>query len=499
MTDLTNAIKQTAKRLSIFAFVILTLLTLALTTSCSKSTTPQEHTGIPAAYEDALFENGKLNDIQLNMNDWDAFVQKTFETQIDGTVEQQLQEKVYDSCNVVINGEEFKNTGIRTKGVYSLLTAINAESNRFSLVLKFNAFDKQKCHGLRMIDLNSNIMDATSMKDAITYDMCRYIGLPAPLCNYAKITVNGEYYGCYLAVEPVGKDFCKRNFGEDYGSLYKPLHNLTYTGFWPSKYKYIEDTVKIERSPFSNVKAALKSVHEKKDIESHVDVDAILKYMAVQTMVVNVDGLTGDTMHNFYLYESDGRISLIPWDYDLAFGGMMLYNEKMLDKRIQDTEQGTFNKEEWLKEKEDAYHDEIRQIINLPIDTPFLGDLSEREFFLNILDNDEYRNKYHEYLSILAEQYVMGGELDKTINTYTEEIQDIVGTEENAHYKANDYTPAMEQLTLFLQKKSESVIGQLNGSIPSDRDGQANSPDKLIDTSDLDVRLMGEEWGSQSN
>ena len=472
------------------------IMTAVTCTSCTEQNIPKEHIGIPASYENALFEKGRLNDIQINMDNWDAFVQKTMETKITGSAEQQLQEKQYESCNVVINGEEILNTGIRTKGIYSLLTAINAGSDRFSLVLKFNAFDKQKYHGLRMIDLNSNIMDATAMKDAVTYDMCRSIGLPAPLCNYAKITVNGEYYGCYLVVEPVGKDFCKRNYGEDYGSLYKPLHNLNYSGFFPWKYNYIKDTVKIERSPFSNVKAALKSVHNKRDIESHVDVDAVLKYMAVQAMVVNVDGLTGENMHNFYLYESDGRISLIPWDYDLAFGGLMLYNDKMHSKRMEATEQGTFNKEEWLQEKEKAYRDEIRQIVNLPIDTPFLGDLSEREFFMNILANDEYRNQYHTYLSVLAEKYVLGGELEKTINTYTAEIQDIVGTENNAHYKAEDFAPAVEQLKLFLQRKSESVIGQLNGSIPSYREGQANAPETLIDTSVLDVRLMGTEWGS---
>ena len=171
----------------------------------------------------------------------------------------------------------------------------------------------------------------------------------------------------------------------------------------------------------------------------------------------------------------------------------MLYNEKMFEKRMRDTEQGTFDKEEWLKEKEIAYRDEIRQIINLPIDTPFLGDLSEREFFMNILANDEYRNKYHEYLSMLAEQYVLGGELEKTINACTAEIQDIVGTENNARYKADDFSPAVDQLKLFLQRKSESVIGQLNGLIPSDRDGQANAPETLTDTSDMDVRLMGTE------
>ena len=95
-----------------------------------------------------------------------------------------------------------------------------------------------------------------------------------------------------------------------------------------------------------------------------------------------------------------------------------------------------------------------------------------------------------------GKQYVLGGELEKTISTYTSEIQDIVGTEDNAHYKAEDFSPAVEQLKLFLQRKSESVIGQLNGSIPSDRERQANAPETLTNTSDMDVRLMGTEWGS---
>ena len=89
----------------------------------------------------------------------------------------------------------------------------------------------------------------------------------------------------------------------------------------------------------------------------------------------------------------------------------MLYIERMFNQRMQDLDQGTFNKDEWFQKKEIAYHDEIRQIINLPIDTPFICDLSEREFFMNIIDNDEYRNKYHEYLSLLAKQYVMEGSL----------------------------------------------------------------------------------------
>ena len=26
-------------------------------------------------------------------------------------------------------------------------------------------------------------------------------------------------------------------------------------------------------------------------------------------------------IHNYYLYEQDGKLSMLPWDYNLAFGG----------------------------------------------------------------------------------------------------------------------------------------------------------------------------------
>ena len=472
-----------------------TLLISSSLTACSEQIEQKPHIGIPAEYETALFTDGTLNEIEIRMDDWDAFIEKEA-TKEHNWIEEILSppEKEYDACDIRINGDEIQNVGIRTKGIYSLQTAVTTGTNKFSLVLKFNQFtDKQKYHGLRMLDLNSCLLDATSMKDAVTYDMFRFIGLPAPLCNYAKISVNGEYFGCYLAVEPVGKDFCKRNYGEDYGSLYKPMHDLCYSRH-SDEYEYLEKMVKIQRSPFSRVKNALKSVHQQKDIEEHVNVDAVLKYMAVQTMVVNLDGLTGEIMHNYYLYESDGRISLIPWDYDMAFGGMLSSDEKMDLQKKEAQENGTFNEDAWRIEKEAANIAEVRQIINLPIDTPFIGELSEREFFLNLLENEAYKAQYHAYLSELAETYVKGGKLDEAIDRFTAEIGEIVGTGEHTYYKSGDFSPAVAQLRLFLQRKAESVICQLNGTIPTTRDEQANAPETLVDTSDINVRLMGDLW-----
>ena len=46
----------------------------------------------------------------------------------------------------------------------------------------------------------------------------------------------------------------------------------------------------------------------------------MLRYFVVHNYVVNGDSYTGNMIHNYYLYEEDGRMSMIPWDYNLAFG-----------------------------------------------------------------------------------------------------------------------------------------------------------------------------------
>ena len=67
---------------------------------------------------------------------------------------------------------------------------------------------------------------------------------------------------------------------------------------------------------------ALKNISEGSNLETCMDVDNLLKYMAVHVFSVNEDSLSGVMAHNYYLYESDGQLNIIPWDYNLALGGM---------------------------------------------------------------------------------------------------------------------------------------------------------------------------------
>ena len=76
--------------------------------------------------------------------------------------------------------------------------------------------------GLDKLVLNNNYADATNMKEALIYDMYQYLGADASLYNYAKISVNGAYWGVYLAIEAVEDSFLLRNYGTQDGELYKP-------------------------------------------------------------------------------------------------------------------------------------------------------------------------------------------------------------------------------------------------------------------------------------
>ena len=70
----------------------------------------------------------------------------------------------------------------------------------------------------------------------------------------------------------------------------------------------------------ANVIRALKALSERKDLDKYLDTDEIIRYFAVHDYLVSYDGYTGMMLHNYYLYENGGRLAMLPWDYDNAYG-----------------------------------------------------------------------------------------------------------------------------------------------------------------------------------
>lgn len=155
-------------------------------------------------YETRLFDTSQVHTIDIVMDGWDSFIET-------------CENEEYAACSVVIDGEVYGNVGIRAKGNTSLSNVSSMDSDRYSFKIEFDQYDSSKSyHGLDKLSLNNLIQDSTMMKDYLTYQLMGQFGAAAPLCSYVYITVNGEDWGLYLAVEGIEDAFLQRNYGNDY-------------------------------------------------------------------------------------------------------------------------------------------------------------------------------------------------------------------------------------------------------------------------------------------
>ena len=456
-----------------------------------------EALGIRAAsrvmgYEDRLFDTSKVHTIDIIIGDWDRFLETA-------------RSEEYSVCSVVIDGEAVNNVGIRGKGNTSLSSVASMDSDRYSFKIEFDQYDSTRTyHGLDKLSLNNVIQDNTYMKDYLAYQMMNEFGVPAPLCSYAYITVNGEDWGLYLAVEAVEEAFLQRNYGSNFGDLYKPdsmnmgggrgngkdfeMPDFTQQqeigsetmqkptqavadsggtqmsdmgggfggmGSSQTKLQYIDDDPASYSTIFESAKtnvtdadqarliASLKQLSEYENLEEVLNIEDVLRYFVVHNYVVNGDSYTGSMIHNYYLYEKNGQLSMIPWDYNLAFGTFMGGNGSS------------------------SVNDDIDEV------------LSDRPMQAWIFSDETYSQQYYALYAELLEQVDVQGIID---NAY-QLIAPYVEEDPTAFCTYEEFQIGVETLKEFCALRSESVRLQLSGST------------ETIDVGTLDLSAMGTMGG----
>ena len=96
--------------------------------------------------------------------------------------------------------QTLEQVGARFKGNSSFLHS----GTRKSLKLDFNEFDDtQEFLGLKKLNLNNNFRDPSIMREKLLLD---FLGdhMDIHRANYARVTINGEDWGVFMAVEQVG-------------------------------------------------------------------------------------------------------------------------------------------------------------------------------------------------------------------------------------------------------------------------------------------------------
>ena len=533
-------------------------------------------------YEQTLFDTSKVHTIDIIIDDWDGFIST-------------CESETYSACTVVIDNEAMKNVAIRGKGNTSLSTVKTMGSERYSFKIEFDQYeDGKNYHGLDKLSLNNLIQDNTCMKDYLAYRLMGEFGADAPLCSFAYITVNGEDWGLYLAVEGIEDSFLRRNYGRDTGELYKP-DSMSFggggpgngkdfnmedfmnrdteegdssdsgfgggelpEGFDPSQFgngeipegsgfpgeppegfgpgqpgeqppkgfdpsqsggrpsegtdpagsgadggqpegetggsrrrggfdfggvfggmgstdvklRYIDDDPDSYSNIFGNAKTdvtkadqtrliqALKKLNACEDLEDVVDVDEVIRYFVVHNYVCNGDSYTGSIIHNYYLHESDGQLSMIPWDYNLAFGSF---------------------------QSSDA-----TDTVNDPIDTPMsVSDPDDRPMWGWIQSSEEYTEMYHEYFAEFLDTVDIQGIIDEAYAL----IRPYVEKDTTAFCTLEEFDTGVETLRTFCALRTESVRGQLEGTIPSTDAGQREESSSLVDASGIAISAMGSMGG----
>ena len=207
--------------------------------------------------------------------------------------------------------------------------------------------------------------------------------------------------------------------------------------------------------------AALKGLSEGKELETYLDTDEIIRYFAAHNFVLNYDSYTGNMLHNYYLYEKDGRLSMLPWDYNLAFGGF------------------------GGKGNQDA-----TALMNTGIDTPLSGaDESARPMWAWIKSSDQYLEAYHQVYQELLTNYFESGEFEKQIDSLYEMLLPYIEKDTGAFYQADAFKTGYETLKQFCLLRAESIRLQLDGTLSADTAQQA--AEKQVFASAIEVEAMG--------
>ncbi len=527
-------------------------------------------------YESRLFDYTQVHTIDLVAEGWEEFLETCTDEE-------------YITCAAVIDGEAYRNIAIRAKGNTSLSSVKSYGNNRYSFKLEFDHYDSSTTyHGLDKLCLNNLIQDNTLMKDFLVYQMMGDMGVPAPLCSYAYVTVNGEDWGLYLAVEAVEESFLQRNYGSDYGDLYKP-DSMSFGGgrgngkdfdmgeftddeggFDPSKFfgedfdmeeiteslpdeikqqipedfdpsamfggggfgkptqfggeapaapeegrggrpetggfggeqsvpsegatskgreerpdmggfgggmgssdtklQYTDDNPESYSNIFGSAKTDVSEADEQRLIEalkqlsegdvSAVSMEDVLMYFVVHNFVCNGDSYTGSMIHNYYLYEDSGVLSMLPWDYNLAFGGF-------------DGGSAT-------------------AAVNSPIDTPVNGSTGEgdRPMISWIFSQEQYTELYHRYFAEFLERWFDSGKAQQLIEDTAALISPYVERDPTKFCTFEQFGKGVAALEEFISLRAQSVAGQLDGSIPSTSEGQSGST-ALVDAAHLSISDMG--------
>ncbi len=295
----------------------------------------------------AWMREEKVHEIRIEMDpeDWKKILSDPFAGE-------------YYSADVSIDGSTVENVGVRARGHGSLAAAMwdFPGSNKYPLKIKFDKYDKdQTFMGLDELALNNGGYDYSLMRDYMGYEAFRLLGGDASCVTFFNVYINEELRGFYVGVECIDTSYLERLFDSHKNNLYEGEEGASLTPYM-SLSCLVQKKGKDESK--EDVKRLIQVLSEtplgeKGEIETILDVDSVLRVLAVNAVLDNRDGYGGIRAHNYYFYNNNGKLVMLPWDMNgqiisawtdvesptIGTGGYSLMNYRPLAKKLMAVEE----------------------------------------------------------------------------------------------------------------------------------------------------------------
>lgn len=271
-----------------------------------------------AQYEgDSIFNSDQVHEVYLTFNQisyWDSLTAY-------------FQTDQYLMADMIVDGVAYPSVGVKFKGNSSY----NNSSRKKSFKIDLNEYvSGQDINGLKKFNLNNGFKDPSFLREKMACDFYFEHGLDAPRCTYAKVYLNGVYWGLYNFIEEVDtKQFLNRHYLYHDGNIFKgdPTGDLRYINSQPSTYytKYeLHNNDSI--NDWSDLVELITKINNsganfRDSLESILNTETFIDQWAALNLFVNLDSYLGSG-HNYFIYHDTNldKFEWIGWDLNESFG-----------------------------------------------------------------------------------------------------------------------------------------------------------------------------------
>jgi hypothetical protein len=209
--------------------------------------------------------------------------------------------------------ETVTNASIKLRGQSSWRDTVTQDGARAKMQFTIS-FKEQvrgtKFHGIPKLTLDMPRSDWSFMHDRVAHTWLRQIGIMSPCANNARLLINGQLYGLYVAEGSVNDALVKEFFPRN------PDGDLWKGG---------EDAETNETTANRDRLHRFKDARDITSLRAVVDLPGSVATWAAEAMLNNADGIYGGS-HNFYAYDQGAAGFLyLPQDTDATLDWLAVF------------------------------------------------------------------------------------------------------------------------------------------------------------------------------